>query len=185
MADQFPNSRNAGFQERYGQGLCLVKNDHAARQIMQLTAPGSFGGVQGLEKLHRRGNDHRRVPVFAGQTAAASIRRFRVALFVRQFRLAVMLQNVFRPQNLRKDLCVLFNNAGVGDHVNDPFHAVTNGVGQGKGQRRYGFPTARGNRQGEQAFFLFPALQAAPQNVAPFGAQLVFWFFQPRGYMGL
>ena len=185
MADQFPNGGNTGLQERHRQCLRLVKNDHAVRQIVQLAAPGSFGGVQGLEKLHRRGDDHRRVPVFAGQTAAAGFQRFGIALFVRQFRLAVMLQNVFRPQNLRKDLGVLFNNAGIGDHINDSFHAVTNGVGQGKGQRRYGFPTARGNRQGEQAFFFFPALQAAPQNVAPFGAQLVFWFFQPRGYMGL
>ena len=185
MADQFPNSRNAGFQERYGQGLCLVKNDHAARQIMQLTAPGSFGGVQGLEKLHRRGNDHRRVPVFTGQTTAAGFQRFGIALFVRQFRLAVMLQNVFRPQNLRKDLCVLFNNAGVGDHVNDPFHAVTNGVGQGKGQRRNRLAAARGNRQRIKPLLPFSSLQTTPQNGASLGAQLVFGFFQPRGYMGL
>ena len=179
VANQFPNGGNTGLQERHGQGLRLVKNHHAVCQIVQLAAPGSFGGVQGLKKLHGRGDDHRRVPVFAGQTAAASIRRFRVALFVRQFRLAVMLQNVFFSQNFRKDLGVLLDDTGVGNDVNDPLHPVADGMGKGKGQRRHGFPAAGRHGQGKKSLFSLAALQAAPQDVVSFGAQFGFGFLQP------
>ena len=96
-----------------------------------------------------------------------------------------MLQNVFRPQNLRKDLCVLFNNAGVGNDVNNPFHPVADGMGKGKGQRRNGFPAASGHGQGKKPLFLLAALQAAPQDVVSFGAQLGFGFLQPWGHAAL
>ena len=185
MPHQLPDGGNAGFQVRHRQGLRLVKNHHAVCQMMQLAAAGGFRGVQGLKKLHGRGDDHRRVPVFAGQTAAARLRRFRVARFVGELRLAVVFQNVFFSQNFRKDLGVLLDDAGVGNDVNNPFHPVADGMGKGKSQRRNGFPAAGGHGQGKKSLFLLAALQAAPQDVVSFGAQLGFGFLQPWGHAAL
>ena len=71
---QLPNGRDTGAQIGHGQGLCLIENDHAFGNVVQLPAAGAAVRVQRLKKLHSRGDDDRGVPVLGGQRLAVFLR---------------------------------------------------------------------------------------------------------------
>ena len=77
---QLSNGRDTGAQIGHGQGLRLIKNDHAFGNIVQLPAAGAAVRVQRLKKLHSRGDDDRGVPVLGGQRLAVFLRRKRALL---------------------------------------------------------------------------------------------------------
>ena len=111
---QFFDGFHARAQKFHGNHLCLVKDDDAPRDIVQLSATGSPIREKRLKKLHVRRYDKRRVPVL--RRKALTTHRFILVVILR---LHVMLDDIFFSQNVPEDCRRLLDNAGVGNHIND------------------------------------------------------------------
>ena len=64
MGRQLGNGPDTRAQIGNGKHLCLVKNYHAAGDVVELAALGRAAGVQRLKKLHSSGHHYRHIPVF-------------------------------------------------------------------------------------------------------------------------
>ena len=155
---------HTGQQGVHGQHLRLVKDDHAVGDVVQLAALGGAVGMDGFKELHRRGHDHRRIPVLAGQALAAL---FTTCLLIGiENCAAVVLEDVVLPEDVPEYEGVLFDDGGVGNHIDDAPHVVPQGVPQRKGQRGQGLAAARGHGQRVDALLPRPGLRAVLQDPA-------------------
>ena len=85
-----------------------------------------------------------------------------------------MLHHIALPQNSAENCGILFNDRGIGNHIDHSVHAVFHCVLQGEGKRRNGFSAAGGNRQRIHAPGLRSSVQALPQDVAAVSIQFRF-----------
>ena len=179
MPHKLGDGENARLQIRQRHRLRLVENNHAVRNVMQLTAARGFRRVKRFEELHRRRHDNRRVPVFTRKSLAKRGRFFRALRVVRKIRLAVMLQHVLRAQNLLKRLRVLLDNARIRDHIDHAPHVMRGGVRQRKSERGNRLPAARRHGERVEPPFGLSALQAMREDFASARAKRVFRLLQP------
>ena len=120
--------------------------------------------MDGFKELHRRGHDHRRIPVLAGQALAAL---FTTCLLIGiENCAAVVLEDVVLPEDAAEYEGVLFDDGGVGNHIDDAPHAVLYGVPQRKGQRSDGLAAACEHGQRVDALLTRPGLRAVLQDPA-------------------
>ena len=103
--------------------LSLVKNDYAIRYVVKLSARARFVRKQAFKKLHVACNNNRRVPVFCRKAPV---------VFIAVIDIAVVLNYVFRAENVLKFFRVLLNYRVVGNDVYHPAHIVGRGVVQRK-----------------------------------------------------
>ncbi len=97
----------------------------------------------------------------------------------------MMLQHIFLSQDIPKNLGVLLNDGGIGNHINQPAQSMRAGVTQGKGQRGRCLAAPGGNSEGIQPWGLSLSLfHTALQHCAPLPVQLRFGR-EPAGDMGL
>ena len=147
---QFVQRHHAGLQQMQRQGLGFVQNHHAAGDVVQFPAARGAVRKQTLEKLHGRGDYDRRIPVFHGDA------QFFLGLGVARAVVdegAVMLQDggvAEIRERMAKHLRGLLDDAGVGNHIDDPAQAVRDGVIQRERQRRQRLAAAGRHRQRKQ-----------------------------------
>ena len=137
-----------GLQKSGWQLLRFVQYHDAAHQVVQLAAERGFGGKQRFKQLHVGGDHQRRVPVFAGQSAAHG---FVLGCGVG---LAVVFNQHLVAQGLKhaaKHVRRLLNDAGVGNGVNDAALAMHLCVLQRKCQTGQGFAAACGYSEREKS----------------------------------
>ena len=159
-----------GLQKGRRQLLRLVQHDDAARQVVQLSAARGFGCKQRLEQLHVGGNDQRRIPVFAGQTAARSF------VLLGGVKLAVVFdQHLITQQleDLAEHIRCLLNDAGVGNGIDDTALVVRQRMLQRKGQAGESFAAARWHREREEARWQGRLGTALAQDVCAQGVHRV------------
>ena len=156
-----------------GQGLRFIENHDAVGNVVQLAAAGRPVAVEGLKKLHRCGDDHRRIPILCrkGFAVKRGIDRIVAGRIVRA---GVVFKDIFVPQDAPKGFGGLVDDGRVGDHIDDPGQVVSYGVGKGKSQRGNGFAAAGGDRQGIKAGGPFPTgIKAALQDLTALAVQRV------------
>ena len=148
MLHQLGNGADAGLEVVQRQSLCLVKNDHAVSDVVQLAAAAAAVGIERLKKLHGGGDDDRRIPVFAGQQLAVlgGCQVFGVGGLV--FGAGVIRKDVFLPQKLCEVCSGLVDDGHIRDDVDHPLHALRGGVLQREGQRCKGLAAAGGHSEG-------------------------------------
>ena len=148
MPHQLRNGADAGQQITDGQGLHLVKDDHAVRNVVQLAAAAAAVSVQRFKKLHRCGHHNGRVPVFAGQQLA--VLRWGQLLLFKAFvvRAGVIGQYIFCTQKVCKNSGSLVDDGHIRNHVDHPFHVLRCGLFQRKGKGGKGLAAAGGHGKG-------------------------------------
>ena len=133
---------------------------------MELAAFGGAVGVEGFKELHGSGDDYGHIPVFCGLGHGILLGGGRLA-GIKEYP-GVVFQHVFFAQNVTEYLGRLFDDRGVGNHIDDAGEVVCSGMGQGKGQRGHGFPASSGDCQREKAWFLcLPLVLAVLQDGTP------------------
>ena len=118
---------------RQRQHLRLVEDNDAVGQIMQLAAPRGAGGIHGLEKLHRRGDHHRHVPILRGQRLLNVLRCCSIGEV--ELYAEMVLQHITTSQNISEHLGVLVNDRGIRNDIDHPRHLVFHRMAQCKCQR--------------------------------------------------
>ena len=132
---------------------------------MQLPAACRAVAEQRFEKLHRRGQDNRRVPVFRRKIAPA-VHLAQVAAFVhRIFHVGVVRNDVLRTEDIFENLLRLLNNARVGNDINDAPRAVVQRMTEGKGHGADRLAAACGDCQRIKSLRLLPRLHKLPQDL--------------------
>ena len=170
---QLADGLHTGQQKADGQGLGFVKDHDAVGDIVQFAAAGGPVAVEGLEKLHGRGDDHRRIPIFRceGFAVKRGIDHIAADSVVRA---GVVFQDVFVPQDVPECIGGLVDDGSVGDHIDDPGLVVGHGVGERKGQGGNGLAAAGGDGQGVKAGGLFlTGCKAALQDLAALAVQRI------------
>ena len=161
MLHQLGNGADAGLEGVQRQSLCLVKNDHAVSDVVQLAAAAAAVGIERLKKLHGGGDDDRRIPVFAGQQLAVlgGCQVFGVGGLV--FGAGVIRKDVFLPQKLCEVCSGLVDDGHIRDDVDHPLHPVRHCVPQRKGERRDRLSAAGRHGQRVNAFWFTACIQTA------------------------
>ena len=147
---QLADGRHTGAQIGHGQGLRFVKDDDAARNVVQLAAAGRAVGKQGFKELYGGRDDHGGVPIFGCQCFAVKA-RVKFAFRHRKICAGMVLYDVFFTQYPAEHLGGLVDDRGVGDHVDDARFPLRCRVRQRKRQRGNRFAAAGGHRQRKQA----------------------------------
>ena len=173
MRRQVRNGADAGLQMTAWQHLGLIENNHAVGNIVELPALGRSIGVERFKELHRCGDNHRRVPVLAGQ-ALKEIGPACLFLLI-QADAAVVLHHIVLPQNGSKNFRILLNDGGIGNYVDDPVQPVLHRMLQGEGKGGHRFPSSGGNREGIHPPGLGRGAQTLLQNFTAAAVQLCLW----------
>ena len=172
---QLRDGVDAGLQIGQGEHLGLVEDHHAVGDIVELATGGGAVIVQRLKKLHRRGHHDRHIPVLGGVSHSFLFGVKAPLLGVIVHDTAMVLQYHVLPQDLSKHRSGLFDDRGIGDHVNDTVFSRRFGMAQGKSQRGDGLAAACGNGQGEKgACPCFPLRLAGVQDRATDAVELPF-----------
>ena len=105
----------------------LIKNQNTVRHIVHLPQFSPFVRIHRLKKLHRSGNDKRRVPVFHGCLCRLPI-IFRniFCILIRKGRLMAQNLHIVTKQ-LSENLRCLLNDTVIRDHINNPLFLPGNG----------------------------------------------------------
>ena len=117
---QFGDRSDTDLQEWERKHLCFIEDHNAVGDVVQFATASRFAGKQGLEELHSGRYNNGCIPVFTGQMPTIGF--FRTHIFI--IDIAVVLQYVLVAQKTAEDCRVLFDDAGVGDDINDPLLAV-------------------------------------------------------------
>gem|GEM_PF-4366623 len=132
--------------------MSLVEYNDASGDVVKLAATRGFIAEKGFEKLDIGGDHHRHIPVLSSKATRKVVDT--VLRFVTLFVIAVMLQDMFRPQNILKNFGVLLDDRGEGNRIDYPAQAeifsVCNKMLQGKRQGRKGFAATGGNGKREK-----------------------------------
>ena len=146
MRHQVRDNTHTGLQVDSGKHLHLVKQNNTVGNVVELPALGRAIGIKGFKKLHRSCHNYWSIPVFCCQPLEAlGTIHFRIGV---KARAGMMLNDMFLTQYFTKHRCILFDDRGVWNDIDDPLHLVFHCMLQSKRQRCNGLSAPRGNRQG-------------------------------------
>ena len=154
VSRQLVERGHTGTQVLERERLCLVQNDHAVRDVVQLSAARRPVAEQAFEELHGGGDDDRRVPVLHRQPQLVPRLPLADSILVER---AVMLDHEVRFFCIASPQCVvehrrrLLDDAHVGNDVDHAGEAMALRVVQGEGERRQRLAAASGYGQRKQA----------------------------------
>ena len=148
VLDQLGNGVDAGAQIGNGHHLGFIKDNDASGDVVEFAALRGTEGIEGFKKLHGGGHHNGNIPIFSG-LCQRDIFRIRFLLHIIEH-IGVVFQHQVLSQNGTEGLCGLFNDRGVGDHIDHAAQAVCFGVCQSKGEGGDGFTASGGDSQGEK-----------------------------------
>src|SRR5208337_2092447 len=162
VVDELPEGGQGRREQRNRQGLGLVEDDHALRQTVQLSAPGSPAREERLEELNVGRDDERRVKVLCREPCAAGLARRVVRLET-----AVVLEKFVAEisERLAENVGGLLDDAREWNGVDDASLVVFNGVSQPESQGGEGLAASRGDVEREEAGGQLGLLAAASQHL--------------------
>ncbi|MCR6700788.1 MAG: hypothetical protein NVV68_06425 [Dokdonella sp.] len=151
VARQLLQQLHARAQQMQRQGLRLVQDHHAARDVVQLPALRGPIREQALEELHSRGNDDGRIPVLHRQPAL--LFRLQLGLGVLEERAMVLEDRVLAEvaEGLAEDAGGLLDDAGERNHIDHAAQPMRNRVIERPCQRGERLAAAGRDGQREQA----------------------------------
>ena len=144
---QLNDGPDAGTQIGQGQHLRFIEDDGALGKVVKLAAPRGFAGEKRLEKLHRRGYHHGRIPGFARPREALCFRGGSLIFLQVESRAGMVLQYVVFPEDLAESRGGLLDDGRVGDDVHHPLEPSRLRLRQRKGQGGDRLASARGHCQ--------------------------------------
>nr|WP_096399266.1 hypothetical protein [Candidatus Desulfovibrio trichonymphae] len=185
QAGQFLQSGEAGTKKPHRQGLRLIQNNYAAGDVVQFATARGSSGKKRLEELYGSGYNNRRIPVFPCQCRQIfqCVSVFRGFGLILPTHIAVMFHNSVRQffsKSFTKNVGCLFNDAGIGDHIDDAAQSVFFSVFHGKRQRREGLAAARRHSEGKNALRRYSCITAIVQH---FGPIFIDWQFCRACYL--
>jgi hypothetical protein len=159
--------------------LRLVKNQNAARQIVQFAAARGPIAKQRLEKLYGRREDDRRVPVFGGEIALVALAAVVLVRFI--FDVRIVRNNAAPAKNGLKHRLRLFDDAAIGDDVDHAAQVLLLACASANDIDEMVFPLPVGAVNVKSPGFFLPSRNGCPQDLAAFFVELAFRVLQPRG----
>ena len=172
MRDHLRDRRRAWAQTGYGQHLRFVEDQNTVGDVVQLAAFGGTVRIERFKKLHSGRNNDRSVPVFC----CLQLLVLRSMISIRDLIIGVcmMFDHVLIAEDIPKHLGVLFDDRCIGDHIDDPIHAVADRVPE---RERHGgdrLSAAGWHRKCVQSRFMISSLHAGAKNITALPVQICF-----------